>query len=438
MLAKKNTTTVDTKNIKTFYSNNRRMFSNINSLTILQLLNYAFPIITMPYLVQVLGIVNYGTLVFSQAIALYFVYFTNYGFYLSAPREISRNIDNINKRNEIISSIFIIKTIFMVISMIVMTLLIAYLDIFKANSEVFLISMMLVVSEVVFPVWFFQGIEDMRKITILSIIGRSIALILMFVLVTEPDHIGWAAFTQSSGGILSGIIAITLLFKQYNYKFKLIHVKKILKTLVEGWNLFTYQLSTVLFANTNITMLGLLSTPEAVGVYSIGEKIVRLVISLVSPISSAIFPNISKLLSRSFTDGVNKLRYILKIGGILFFFISLMLFLSSDLVIQLLFGKDSMQSSIVIKILSLLPLFIFINNIYGVQYMVNAGMEKQFRNIVLSSSAIFIVFSYILVNKFNIYGAAVASFLIELFLVLSMIYYIEIKSNKAGILRRIV
>ena len=118
-------------------------------------------------------------------------------------------------------------------------------------------------------------------------------------------------------------IAITLLFKQYNYKFKLIHVKKILKTLVEGWNLFTYQLSTVLFANTNITMLGLLSTPEAVGVYSIGEKIVRLVISLVSPISSAIFPNISKLLSRSFTDGVNKLRYILKIGGILFFFISL-------------------------------------------------------------------------------------------------------------------
>lgn len=420
---------VDTKNLKKFYNSSRSMFSNINSLMILQLLNYAFPIITMPYLVQVLGIMNYGMLVFSQGIALYFVYFTNYGFYLSAPREISRNINNINKRNEIISSILIIKTIFMVISIIVMKLLITYVDIFKSNSEVFLISMMIVVGEVIFPVWFFQGIEDMRKITILTIIGRSIALILMFILVKEPHHIGWAAFTQSFGGVLSGLISLTLLFNQYNYKFELIHVKKILKTLAGGWNLFTYQLSTVLFVNTNITMLGILTTPEIVGIYSIGEKIVRLVTSLVSPISYAIFPNISKLFFQSYNEGVNKLRYILQIGGILFFFISLMLFLSSDLIIQILFSKESIQSSIIIKILSFLPLFIFINNIYGTQYMVNAGMEKQFRNIVLSSSVLFIVFSYIMINNFSIYGAAVASLLIELLLVLSMIYFTEIRSN---------
>lgn len=423
---------------KQLFYKEKTIFCNISSLMILQVSKYIFPLVIMPYLIRTLGIANYGILIFSQTMATYFVMLTNYGFYLSAPREISIYRENIDKRNEIISSIFIIKSIFMVISIITMILFITFLEPFNKNSAVFLTSMILVVNEVVSPIWFFQGIEEMEKITIFNIIGRCISVVIMFIIVKEPNHIVRAAFVQSLGGLISGIISIIILFTRYDYKFVKIHFKELFKLLINGWDFFISQLSTVLFTNVNVTMLGLLANPEAVGIYSTGEKVVRLAVSIVNPISSAIFPNISKILVQSRKKGVYKLKGIMKIGIVLFVFISAMLYLGADLIVGLLIGELNIQIAMVIKILCLLPIFVFINNIYGTQYMINCGMKKQFRNIIVISGSSLIVFSYSLVSIIGIYGAAIASFASELLLVILMIYYIEFRNKKFSILRKVV
>ncbi|WP_201319175.1 oligosaccharide flippase family protein [Paenibacillus sp. EPM92] len=296
--------------------------ANASSLMILQLSQFLFPLIIMPYLIRTLGIGNYGILVFSQTMATYFVMITNYGFHLSAPREISFHRENIQKRNEIISSVFIIKTILLILSYVIMILLVNSIGQFKDNSLVFLTSMLLVVNEVIFPKWFFQGVEEMGKITLLNIIGRTISVIVMFFIVTEPEHIVRAAFVHTLGGLIAGVISIIILFNKYQYKFVPVKFKDLAKDLVEGWNLFVSQLSTVLFQNINVTLLGLLATPQAVGIYSSGEKVVRIVVSLVNPIGSAIFPNISKLINESREKAVIKLRKILKVGTLFFLFVS--------------------------------------------------------------------------------------------------------------------
>src|SRR4051812_27732428 len=92
--------------------NNNRLFGNIISLIVLQGNNYIFPLITFPYLVRTLGVDNYGVLIFCTAIVQFLNIFVDYGFNISATREISINKNSIEKVNEKYNIIMTIKMIF--------------------------------------------------------------------------------------------------------------------------------------------------------------------------------------------------------------------------------------------------------------------------------------------------------------------------------------
>ncbi|HCX7544895.1 oligosaccharide flippase family protein, partial [Escherichia coli] len=61
-----------------------RVFLNAVYLFVVQGVTYLVPLITLPYLVRVLGAQSYGVLSFSLAIIQYFILLTDYGFNLSA------------------------------------------------------------------------------------------------------------------------------------------------------------------------------------------------------------------------------------------------------------------------------------------------------------------------------------------------------------------
>ena len=81
----------------------KNLLKNGTSLGIVQLSNYILPLITLPYLARVLGPNYFGLVMMAQATMIYLTLLTDYGFKLTATKEISKVRDNEKKVSQLYS-----------------------------------------------------------------------------------------------------------------------------------------------------------------------------------------------------------------------------------------------------------------------------------------------------------------------------------------------
>jgi len=156
----------------------KRLLSNFFSLSALQVVNSLLPLIVVPYLYTTLGANKFGLIVFAQVVVSYFGLFVNYGFNFSATKEISVHRDNKRKISEIYSSVTTIKFVFTVSAFLAFLLMIFNIDRFSEDWKLYLFTFGSIIESILFPVWFFQGMERMKYITLLNITAKLIFTIL--------------------------------------------------------------------------------------------------------------------------------------------------------------------------------------------------------------------------------------------------------------------
>ena len=197
----------------------KTILNNFFSLTLLKALTYLLPLITFPYLIRVLGIDKFGLVMFAQATMYYFQILVDFGFNLSATREVALNAKNKSKLNEIISSVFSIKLVLLIISGLLLLLILSVFDRFSDESLIYYYSFLKVIAFAFFPVWFFQGIEKMKYVTIINIISKVIFTILIFVFIqSEKDYL-LVPLVDAFGFMIGSLVALYYVFKRFNHSF---------------------------------------------------------------------------------------------------------------------------------------------------------------------------------------------------------------------------
>ena len=402
--------------------------SNFISLFLLQGSNYILPLIIFPYIIQVIGIENFGLLSFAVALIAYLNIITDYGFNLTATNKISINRTNTDKTTEIFSAIMSIKFILMCLSFIILLILIFSIKFLNENMEIFIITFGTVIGNMLFPIWFFQGMEKMKYITYINIMTRLLFTISIFIFLNTKDDIYVIPLLNSLGGILSGIIAIIYIKKDFKISFKLQSIDTLKIYLIDGWYIFKTYMFVSLYTNSNILILGFFTNNTLVGYYSIAEKIISIVGNLFTPINQTVYPYLSNL----YIKNKNLFKKVYSNIIILYIVLSLIIFILlsifRDEIIILINGNYNDNIGDVYNILRFL-IFTFPFGAFFASIMNILLLKQEISKIIIRASLINIVFAPFAIILFGIIGLAVINVLIQYYI---MFYYYKKIKEKNG------
>lgn len=401
-----------------------RLLENFFSLSILQVANYIFPLITLPYLVRILKPEKYGLIAFAQAFIGYFMLITDYGFNFTAPREISINRDNKRKLSEIFSSVIIIKLFLFIISLFFMSLIIFLFKKFHNDWFLYYVTFSMILGNIMFPTWFFQGIEKMKFITILNIISKLLFTILIFIFVRKQSDYYLVPFFNSLGFITAGIISLFIVFRNFEIRFYLPDKQKLIHYFKEGWYIFISTIAISLYTTSNTFILGMFTNNRIVGIFSAAEKLIRAVLSLLTPISQTIYPYLSKISNVTKERAFSLIKKLSILVGSFTFIITIIVFVFADLIVKVVLGKEYIESISVLRILSFLPFIIGIATVYATFGLLSLGYTDRWSKIIISASILDLIFNIIFVILFNLkhIGVSLSWLITELYIMLYSIF----------------
>jgi len=403
----------------------KRITENILSLFSLQGFNYILPLITFPYLTRILGPDKYGLIAFALAFIGYFQILTDYGFNLSATREISIHREDDIRVSQIFSSVMVAKSLLMIISFIIMILIVSSFDKFRGDWLLYFLTFGLVIGNLLLPTWFFQGMEKMRYISILNIIISLLYTVSIFMFVRNSSDYLYVPLINSLGTIIVGFYSLNLIKRQFNVNFSKPSMADIKYQLKEGWHLFLSSMAISLYTTSNRFILGFFVSNTVVGYYAVAETIIRALQGLITPISQSIYPYFSKLQSKNRSKAIEQLKKILIIIGILSFVLSVILVFCSPLLVELLAGYEYIDSVPLLQILVLIIFAVAVNNILGIQGLVAFGYQKKFSRIVLFAGILHIFILIGLIYILGSTGAAISVVITELIICLLMYFSLK-------------
>lgn len=407
---------------------NKKLLSNFFSLAILRGSTYILPLITLPYLVRVLGVEKFGLVMFAQAFVMFFNILVDYGFNLTATRNISIHKSNREKVSEIFHSIYAIKIGLIIVSFLIMNIIVFSFARFSGEWQLYYVTFGLVIGQAIFPTWFFQGMEKMKFITYLTIISRVVFTLLIFVVVKEESDYMLVPIVNALGMLVAGILSMVLVYRNFMIPFVVPTITQVVMELKEGFHIFIASFQSSVLANSGIFVLGLFQDDATVGYYAAIEKLAKGILGLFSPITQTLYPHISHALHESREKGVRLIiRYAKVVLSFTLFVVSLMIMLDTQIV-RFVLGAEVVEYSYLLQLFSIWIFLGILNNFIGIQYLTALGQSKVYsKAFTIAAIVTFIIF--ILFSKIFSFDAIISGMIIGE-LVLTIIMLRTIKYNK--------
>jgi len=399
----------------------KTILGNMASLFVLQGSNYILPLILLPYLVRVLGVEYFGLLAFATATVNLLRGVVSYGIDLSGAKQISIHRDDKEKLVEIFSAILVVKFLLALISFLILSVLLLSVEKFSLHSEVFLFTFLIVFGDVLFPIWFFQGVEKMKMITYIRLTYKSIFVLSVIFFVNEQSEYSMVPLLDSLGAICAGFVSLYFISKDFNVSFSVPKYADVIFQFKDGWHIFVSRIAVIMYSSVNTFLLGILTNNESVGYYAIAEKIYVAIRGLFIPVVQALFP----FLSKKYIENKEHYYVLIKKLSIGYFtalvVFSILTYLFSYQLINIVAGKLIMESVEVLEILSIALLF-GIGSLYSSLLIIKAK-GKVLSKITLSTMVLNFILVFPSIYWFGIYGLAWQFVLIQCFQALLQIRY---------------
>jgi polysaccharide transporter, PST family len=319
----------------------RQVSINILSLLTIQGSNLLIPLITFPYLIQTLGIESYGLMTFTQNIVSYGEQFINYGFTLTAPKDIAQAGNDRRTISRLFFAIFYCRLLFTLISASILTLSCALIPkLWEMHTTIFIGLSMLLAATLQIE-WFFQGVQQMKNITLVNLMARFVSLFLLFYLVKSTDHARFAILSIALSQIIANAFSWFLAFRYHGLLFTPPQYLDIKKQIYDGFNVFLSQYLVRFYtSDVNVTLLGLISNNVAVGTYQFAYRLFTLASMIATPVMTALYPYLAQLFNHDYATFWRQIRQISMAYFFSYTLLAVSLFITADWLVTLI-GKNA-------------------------------------------------------------------------------------------------
>jgi O-antigen/teichoic acid export membrane protein len=352
-----------------------KSIQNFLFLAVIQSSNVLISIISMPLLIQSIGVDQFGLVNLALSVIILLNILVGFGYNLSAPREVAINQKDRESLSHVVSNVFSAKLLLATLAALAIFIGIFGLNLFEEYQWILLFSTLLLFSEATLPLWFFQGMEKMKLVSIANIFSKLLFLMGIVLFIHSPEQSKWVNFLLGFFGLSINLLLLGYIHEFLEIKFYRPEFSAIWKSLKDNILLFFSNLASHLSINGGLIILSFFSEAQTLGMYSLAEKVVMVLRLFPALIIQAIFPNAAKLYKEDQPSFYRFLRKVylrvLLVGALL----SGGTFFAAPWIIQTLARTQLEESVLFLRLLAGVP-FLACLNIAHITLLLVADLKK--------------------------------------------------------------
>lgn len=399
---------------------NKSLIKNSIFYMIYNILNMLFPFFTNMYVARVLLPSSIGEVAYAQNIVSYFSILAFLGIPTYGVREIAKVRYKKEELSSAFSELLIINFISTLFFSIIYYALIFIASSFRENRILYSVVGITIILNMLNVSWLYEGLEEFGFISLRNAVFKTVMFGLVLLLVKkEQDILSYAAISVF-GVAGNNIINIIHANKYICFKINNLNFQRHLKSI---FILVVVNLAIEIYTLVDTTMLGIMSTKEHVAYYYYASKVNKILLQITNTITIVLVPRISLYYKEQRMDEFNRLLTkalkIIIIGAVP---IIIGLQFTSSFLFSHFFGNAYISSALVERILCTVLVISPIGYLLGSRVMLVSNNESKMATCVCIGAIINLIGNFILIHQFNEVGAALASVISEIVIMIIYIY----------------
>ena len=367
------------------------------------------PIITIPYVSRVLGPTGIGINAYTNSVVQYFILFGTLGITVYGNREVAYERDDPQKLSNVFWELTFLK--FLTTGVAVIAYL-TFIFLSKQYRVFYLIQGSLLLASAIDVSWFFQGLEEFRITVVRNTFVKIISLVLIFTLVRTKNDL-WIYVLILGGSQLIGNLTLIPYLTRY-VKWPVLRKMRLGRHLKPTIGMFIPQIASQIYLQVNKTMLGAYIGVEAAGYYDNSDKIIKILLAIVTATGTVLLPHVAHSFARGdrkavFSSLSKSMHFIL----LLAFPMSAGLASISPVFTNVFFGIKFSAVAVLLAIESLVIILVGISNAIGIQYLLPTNQTRPFTVSVALGAIVNIFLNIPMILLWGTVGAMTATVISE-------------------------
>lgn len=386
---------------------------NIFILSLVYAIRLLLPLLIIPILTRRIAADDFGVYMYAISTSAWLSIFVEYGFNISATREIASNSDKASIARTVAGT-QTAKLLLVVATVPLLACAILWLPVFQDHIFWAVTAWLLGVLTALSPIYYFQGREDLRRVGMIEVGGGALTLLAVYFLVADANDFNKLALIVLAARLFSVMLLSRRMYGEMrghgplglDWQAGIAHLKS-------GFHVFLFQGAVSLYTSFNVVLLGFYCSPVQVGIYASAERLMRAGIGFLGQFSNAIFPRLNAL-KMKYPEKVKNFR--LQVLGV-FLLIGVIGMVATwelgPVIVHYMFPSSAAEVNAILVILAWVIPAIAISNVLGFQYLLADRREKMFNAIIATAAVTNIAMAYFLIAKYEAKGMAISWVAIE-------------------------